>query len=486
MGSSYSTDDPEKSAKLAITIVAIVIGLSFIMFIVSMLRLAGEAMCCLAKLCGCCKDGLVWCGAKMSGKEAPTADAADNDASPAGPVRKDLGQLMSMALMIMAVLTALIWEFYFAVDMDANSATARAWSDGCTPSMSSYPECLKFAAAYRVAFATFLFFAANALITAFVPAAHNRGWDLKFLAFLALLIGFAFVPNHVVDGNGFVWVARIGAFIFLILQQIILIDSAYCINEFLVAKGYASADRPGTEDSWNNYLAACLFLSLATFAGAITGLVLLFVYFTGCGTSDAFNGITLAAIVVFTTIQLFFTKPGEGGGQGNSLLTSAVVAAYMVYLTFVAVSSNPTAGCNPMYSSEQNVLALILGLVITFLSVSATVYFASKSVTDLANGPVTPSNLESALTGGTSLTQQVADPADASYYKFNIAMALITCYWCCVLTDWGNPGGGSSAASPTAGNVAMWMNATASWICAGLYTWTLVAPRIFPDRDFSR
>jgi hypothetical protein len=32
----------------------------------------------------------------------------------------------------------------------------------------------------------------------------------------------------------------------------------------------------------------------------------------------------------------------------------------------------------------------------------------------------------------------------------------------------------------------MWMNITASWACSLLYTWTIVAPRVFPDRDFSR
>jgi len=58
-------------------------------------------------------------------------------------------------------------------------------------------------------------------------------------------------------------------------------------------------------------------------------------------------------------------------------------------------------------------------------------------------------------------------------------------YWCMVLTDWGNVDRSASGASPTNGKIAMWMNITASWICTLLYGWTLVAPRVFPDRDFS-
>jgi hypothetical protein len=69
---------------------------------------------------------------------------------------------------------------------------------------------------------------------------------------------------------------------------------------------------------------------------------------------------------------------------------------------------------------------------------------------------------------------------------FNIAMMLIAMYWCMVLTDWGNVVKESASdSSPTAGKVVMWMNIVASWMCSLLYIWTIVAPKVFPDRDFS-
>ena len=52
-------------------------------------------------------------------------------------------------------------------------------------------------------------------------------------------------------------------------SKVILIDSAYCVNEYLVEKGYAASSRPGTEDSWNGYLVACLLLSFGLFAAAV-------------------------------------------------------------------------------------------------------------------------------------------------------------------------------------------------------------------------
>jgi hypothetical protein len=30
----------------------------------------------------------------------------------------------------------------------------------------------------------------------------------------------------------------------------------------------------------------------------------------------------------------------------------------------------------------------------------------------------------------------------------------------------------------------MWVKIISSWLCAALYTWTLVAPAILSDRDF--
>lgn len=171
---------------------------------------------------------------------------------------------------------------------------------------------------------------------------------------------------------------------------------------------------------------------------------------------------------------------------------------------------------------------MVLGLGITFVSICGTVYFSSRSMTNLMDGDVEQgkkSQLNAVLTGGATSNPVNAEPgpsslnssgdpntgaaadadtaqdaAGAAAYqgswnaamndgghamKFNIAMMLIAMYWCMVLTDWGNVDRSSSGASPTNGRVAMWMNVTASWICVLLYGWTLVAPRIFPDRDFS-
>jgi len=314
----------------------------------------------------------------------------------------------------------------------------------------------------------------------------TQAWDVKFICFILALVPLFWAPSSIFDQRGYVWFARIGAFVFLILQQIILVDFAYSLNDMLY------------NYSQPLLLAASLFL----FATALTGLILLFVYFNGCETSNAFMSLALVFIVAFTGIQLCSDPE-----HGHNLLSSSAVACYVVYLTYVAVSSNPEGegACNPLYSTSSNTLGMVLGLSIAFISMVATVYLASSSVTQLiaeANQEAKPppsTNLTRDLLTGEADTTTAASAASmetvarrsfngnssGTVWKFNLVMVLICQYWCMVLTDWGDSTKTGSSSSPSAGYTVMWMNVAASWICIALYIWTLIAPWLFPDRDFS-
>lgn len=73
-------------------------------------------------------------------------------------------------------------------------------------------------------------------------------------------------------------------------------------------------------------------------------------------------------------------------------------------------------------------------------------------------------------------------------WKLNVVMALICCYVAMILTGWGTVNGldeNHNAANPTVGHVNMSILGVSQWMAILLYSWTLVAPRVFPDRDFS-
>ena len=73
----------------------------------------------------------------------------------------------------------------------------------------------------------------------------------------------------------------------------------------------------------------------------------------------------------------------------------------------------------------------------------------------------------------------------SAHWKLNIVLLLLTCWFSVSLTSWGTIESGGSAANPDTGRVAMWMIISSQWLVTVLYIWTLVAPRLYPDRDFS-
>jgi len=70
-------------------------------------------------------------------------------------------------------------------------------------------------------------------------------------------------------------------------------------------------------------------------------------------------------------------------------------------------------------------------------------------------------------------------------WKMNIILAAICCWYAMVLTSWGSVVASGNVANPSVGQTSMWMVIASQWLILALYLWTLVAPKLFPDREFS-
>ena len=76
------------------------------------------------------------------------------------------------------------------------------------------------------------------------------------------------------------------------------------------------------------------------------------------------------------------------------------------------------------------------------------------------------------------------DGVQYSWSMFHLMFALATLYVMMTLTNWYSPG--NSIAGSLSGNMsAVWVKIVSSWLCAGIYIWTLLAPVLLPDREFS-
>ena len=77
-------------------------------------------------------------------------------------------------------------------------------------------------------------------------------------------------------------------------------------------------------------------------------------------------------------------------------------------------------------------------------------------------------------------------------WKLNAILCIVTCWVAASLTAWGyieitvsDEDGTFAAANPQVGRINMTMIGVSQWIAILLYGWSLVAPYLFPDYDFS-
>jgi hypothetical protein len=409
------------------------------------------------------------------------------------------------------------------------------WDENCDDSTDEFEAACKGAAAvYRISFVNVIFFLILALTVKIQPTFHNGWWGPKILLWLLLLAGAGFAPNSVFDTDGYAWFARCGAGIFIILQQIILIDCAYQLNDWTVTLSNEEG-----EEGLSSRLKGLLALSVALFLASFTCIVLLFVYFGSCELSNAFTGTTLALILLATLVQLFVSQEGN-------LLSSAVVSVYAVFLNYSALSTSPSHECNPLLQDgssgdHASFTSRVVPVALTVLSLAWVSYSASKNIAALWRDEDGEGEVESATDMCTNLNQSLLSEAEKppspppaqttdtqpvaaesiniedvedhlggaahrggsmsqreqaaslsfekqngeAYFKYNLVMCLISMYLAMALTNWATLQDAGSVANPSSGITAMWMQIVAQWVAVLLYTWTLAAPALFPDRDFS-
>lgn len=355
------------------------------------------------------------------------------------------------------------------------------------------------AGVYRASSAAVVFFIIFGIAAKCKPTSNREAWPAKYFLFLCLCIGTIFIPNEPFFIPIYLWIARVGSAIFVLLQQLILVDIAYNWNSaWLDRADKAELDEgPGKGKKW---LAAILVSCGILYAASLSGIVVMYIYFTGCAINDTFISITLIMSVLCTVVQLATTETG-------SLLTSGCITIYATYLCGAAVSKNPNAVCNPKLG-EPSTWSIVVGLLIAFISMTwaGWSYTTDKRLGGGRNSEIDEGEGEedTPKAGGVVLNHESYGAADAplaasghqessstnpesfgSSWKLNATLALICCWYAMTLTGWGAIENRGDIANPDVGEVSMWMLIVSQWISLLLYLWTLVAPTLLPDRDFS-
>jgi len=336
---------------------------------------------------------------------------------------------------------------------------------------------------YVSVWAVFLFFALFALLMIGVKdqrdardSWHHGGWMAKIMAWCTLVVLMFFVPNGLV--GIYETLSKFGSGLFLLIQVVLLLDFTHTWNNAWVSKD---------QQFW--YI-ALLVVSLVCYIATFSFSGLLFHWFNpsghDCNLNTFFIVVTLSLAFVFAVVAL---HPKVNG----SLLPASVISMYCTYLCYSGLSSEPRDyECNGLHGHVKAVSTstLLLGMLTTILSVVYSAVRAGSS-TALLSPPSSPRagsgkpllSFDEIEEGHKNTQKDEERPVTYSYSFFHVIFALASMYSAMLLTGWTSSTTDSEKLIGV-GWYTVWVRICTEWITAALYIWSLVAPLLFPDREF--
>ncbi|CAD6452801.1 eb340141-051e-4b5a-be25-d4d1f62cb30e [Sclerotinia trifoliorum] len=388
-------------------------------------------------------------------------------------------------------------------------------------------ECYGWVAVHRINFALGIFHLIMASMLLGVnssknprAALQNGFWGPKIIAWLGFIVLTFLIP----DGFFLVWgnyIAFTGSTLFLLLGLILLVDLAHTWAEYCLEQIEAYDSR-----AWRGILIGS---TLGMYACSLAMTIVQYIFFAGAGCSMNQTAITLNLIFLIIVSIVSVHPMVQEFNPRAGLAQSAMVAIYCTYLTMSAVSMEPdTKHCNPLIRAQgTRTTSIIIGAVVTMFTVAyTTTRAATQGVALGGKGKriALPEDDEHDLVTqqpdsrremrAAALRQAVEEgslPADAllddddesdsgntakddernstqySYALFHVIFFLATTWVATLLTmNMDEYTDGNTNFAPVGRTYwASWVKIVSSWVCYGIYTWTLIAPVVLPDRfDF--
>ncbi|XP_038251315.1 serine incorporator 1 [Dermochelys coriacea] len=364
-------------------------------------------------------------------------------------------------------------------------------------------------AVYRVCFGMAMFFLLFSLLMIKVKssndpraAVHNGFWFFKFAIAIAINVGAFFIPEGPFTTVWF-YVGMAGAFCFILIQLVLLIDFAHSWNESWVEKM-----EEGNSRCW---YAALLSATALNYLLSLVAVVLFYVYYThpeGCSENKAFISVNML-LCIGASVMSILPKIQESQPR-SGLLQSSVITIYTMYLTWSAMTNEPERKCNPsllrmigyntttipsqgqvvQWWDAQGIVGLILFLLCVLYSSIRTSSNSQVNKLTLTNDestliedgvPRSDGSLDDGDDGHRAVDNE-RDGVTYSYSFFHFMLFLASLYIMMTLTNWYSPD--SSYETMISKWPSVWVKISSSWIGIVLYVWTLVAPLVLTNRDF--
>lgn len=340
-------------------------------------------------------------------------------------------------------------------------------------------------AVYRICFGMAMFFFLFLVLNIGVSSSkdcrgglNNGFWGLKFLLLVALWVAAFFIPRGPF-GQAWMYIGFIGAFVFILIQLILMIDFAHSWNEI-----WTSNAEEGNK-CWYSGLFSFMVLFYAL---ALTGFILSYVFFTessGCHVNKFLISFNLIMCFVISIISILpkiqEVQPKSG------LLQASIISLFASYLTLSGLANQPQdAGCSSSLGTIEGSekLSLAVGLIIMFILVIYSSLRTVGNVDKLAPTGGTTSTAKGDEEKGQEVVNDEEEGVAYSYSFFHFIYFLASLYIMMMLTNWYSPQG-SKLEKFQQSIGSLWVKMVSCWLGFLLYLWTLLAPICFPNRDFS-
>ncbi|CEF63556.1 TMS1 [Strongyloides ratti] len=326
---------------------------------------------------------------------------------------------------------------------------------------------------------------------------QNGFWFFKYLMVAGIAVGYFMITSKSFSEPMMV-IGMIGGCLFILIQLILIIDFAHGLAIYMI-NSYEESESPR---AWAFLLYGFVILNYAV---CIIGSIFIFKNYggEGCGLPKfaiIFNIILCLAISVISILPKIQENFPHSG-----LLQSSFMSMYTVYLTWSALTNNPDKSCNPSLRkllgptsdipSSYATPIPVESLVSLFIFMACLLYSAIRTTSNTAMGAITGGGnqgtegdlipLNSSNTNdveGGQVYDNEKDSVSYSYSYCHFIFALASLYIMMTMTSWYSPD--NDITHLNSNTASLWVKIVSSWVAVLLYFWTMVAPTIFPDREF--
>jgi len=314
---------------------------------------------------------------------------------------------------------------------------------------------------------------------------QNGFWFFKILIIIGICIGAFFIPNQDF-APALMIIGSICGFIFILIQLILLIDFAHSWNENWVGKG---------EEGSKKHYCGLVFFTTAFYVLSIVSIIFLYIYYgsqSSCRLNIIFITINLVLCLIVSIVSVLPIVQKYHSTSG--LLQSSFVTLYVVFLTWSAMTSEkPDPICNPSWHHYNSTvinatgygsvsISSIVALTIFFcLIIYSAITISSRKLLGIPSNEETK-NAVPKIVGGKSYDDEEESVA-YNYSLYHLMLFLASFYIMMTLTNWLKPT--NDLSNFYQNNSAVWVKISSSWTCIALYFWSIIAPCVFRNRDFS-